>query len=139
MLLVVLTVLALNRGNVAYLLDVEESRHTRHQALAKCRVAGEDVCEAALLDVLHQQRSIVLWQALVVCSVINVYDLFKSVHLCYLFRNAHDVRSSYYASDAAANLGACSDCCERRRVQFAITLLQHCQCRSQPRKERLLC
>ena len=59
--LVVLTVLALNRGNIANLLDVEESRHTRHQALAKCRVASKDVGEAALLDVLHQQRGVVLW------------------------------------------------------------------------------
>jgi hypothetical protein len=46
------------------LLDVEQGGDARHQVLAESRVAGEDVGETALLDVLDEQGSKVLGQTL---------------------------------------------------------------------------
>jgi hypothetical protein len=58
------TVLAVDLDNVGDLLRVEKSGDTGHQVLAESRVAGEDVCVSALLDVFDEERSPVLCESL---------------------------------------------------------------------------
>lgn len=58
------TVLAFNASNVGNLLDVQKSSHAGQQTLAKSGVAGDNVGEFALLDVLNQKRGIVLGETL---------------------------------------------------------------------------
>jgi hypothetical protein len=97
------TVLALDSHNIGELRGIEDGRHAGHQALAKGRVTGEDVCKSLLLDVLCQQRRKVLrqtldnvsgglppilqWTNLVVCSVVHIDDLLDTLDLGNLLRH----------------------------------------------------
>lgn len=58
------TVFALNSGNIRDLLHVQESSDAGEKALAKSRVAGDDMGVFALLDVLDEERGVVLGKAL---------------------------------------------------------------------------
>lgn len=58
------TVLAFDGGNVRDLLHVHEGCDTGQKTLAKCRVRGDDMGVAAVLDILDQERGEVLREAL---------------------------------------------------------------------------
>ena len=58
------TVLALDAGDVGYLLHIQESSHAGQQALSEGSVACNDVGEFALLNVLDEKRGIVFGEAL---------------------------------------------------------------------------
>jgi hypothetical protein len=55
-----LTVFALDGDDVGDLLAVHQRSYARHQVLSERGHASHNVREAALLDVLHKQRCVVL-------------------------------------------------------------------------------
>lgn len=91
------------------MLDVEQGGDAGHQVLAESRVAGEDVGEASLLDVLDEQGGKILgqtleadqfavqWEAmrnmthLVIVGIVDIDDLFQTLDLCSLLGNSLDV------------------------------------------------
>jgi hypothetical protein len=58
------TVLAFDAGDVGDLLDIQKSGHAGQEALSEGRVATNDVGVFALLDVLDEERGVVLGKAL---------------------------------------------------------------------------
>jgi hypothetical protein len=46
------------------LLDVQECSNAREQTLAEGRVASDDMCVFALLDIFDEERGVVLWETL---------------------------------------------------------------------------
>jgi hypothetical protein len=58
------TVFAFDAGDIGDLLHIQESSDAGQKTLAKGRVAGNDVSVFALLDVLDEERGVVLGKAL---------------------------------------------------------------------------
>ena len=58
------TVFALDSGDIGDLLHIQEGGYAGQQALAEGRVSSNNVSVFALLDVLDEERSVVLRKAL---------------------------------------------------------------------------
>lgn len=59
------TILALNSSDIGNLLNIQQSCHARQKTLSESGVAANDVGVFAFLDVLNEERGVVLGETLV--------------------------------------------------------------------------
>lgn len=145
-------VLGLDGGDVGDLLAVEKSGDAGHQVLAESRRAGEDVGVTALLDVLNQERSVVLGEALcstqtncaackstaqtldercwrittnlVVGTVLDGNDLLDTLDLGRLLGDGLHIAGGNESMDGTTELRGSSDGAEGSLVELAVSLLE---------------